>query len=189
MITFTPMAAGPRSATFVFTFNNATPSTQTVTVTGTATAGTASISTGSVTFGAVPITTTVGPMSFMISNTGTAPLAVHSIQINSTDASPGEFTETDNCVGTISIGGNCTVMVKFTPSAVGLRTANLVITDNSGGCPTYPACFTTQSVSLSGTGTDFSISVSPGSLTVSPGKVALFTLTLKRIRSAGSAAR
>ena len=45
-------------------------------------------------------------------------------------------------------------MVKFTPSAVGLRTANLVITDNSGGCP---LCFTTQTVSLSGTGTDFSI--------------------------------
>ena len=103
-----------------------------MTITGTATAGTASISTGSVVFGAVPITTTVGPMSFMISNTGTAPLTVYSIQISRRQS--GEFTETDNCVGTISIGGNCTVMVKFTPSTIGLRTANLIITDNSGVC-------------------------------------------------------
>ena len=77
MITFTPTAGpvGTRSATLTFT-DNATPGTQTVNISGTATAGTASISTGSVAFGAVPITTTVGPMSFMISNTGTAPLAV-----------------------------------------------------------------------------------------------------------------
>jgi hypothetical protein len=174
MITFTPSAAGTRTATFTFTDNNnaIVGSTQTVTLTGTSSASTASISVGSVAFGAVPITTTVGPMSFMISNTGTAPLTVYSIQIS---PPTGEFTETNNCVGTIVIGGNCTVMVKFTPSATGLRTANLIITDNSGVCAT---CSTTQTVSLSGTGTDFSISVSPGSETVSPGKVALFTVTL-----------
>ena len=66
-------------------------------------------------------------------------------------------------------------MVKFTPSATGPRRAILTITDNSGVCST---CSTTQTVNLSGTGTDFSISVSPASQTVSPGKVALFTLTL-----------
>ncbi len=114
-------------------------------------------------------------MSFMISNTGTAPLTVYSIQIS---PPTGEFTETNNCVGTIAVGGNCTVMVKFTPSMMGLRTATLTITDNSGVCA---SCSTTQTVNLSGTGTDFSISVSPSKLTVSPGKVALFTLTLNPI--------
>ena len=175
-ITFTPSAVGTSTASFTFTDDdNASPgSKQKVTLTGTGTAGTASVSTGSVAFGAVPITTTVGPMSFMISNTGTAPLTVQSIGI----APTGEFTETDNCVGTIAIGGNCTVMVKFTPSATGSRTAVLTITDNSGGCPT---CFVTQTVNLSGTGTSFSISVSPPTLTVSPGKVGLYTVTLNPI--------
>ena len=173
-ITFTPTAAGTRTATLTFTDNNnaVTGSTQTVTITGTASASTASISTGTVAFGAVPIGTTVGPMSFMISNTGTAPLTVYSIQIS---PPTGEFTETNNCVGTIAIGGNCTVLVKFTPSATGLRTASLTITDNSGVCAT---CSTTQTVNLSGTGTDFSISVSPTSQTVSPGKVGIYTVTL-----------
>ncbi len=177
MITFTPTAAGTRTATLTFTDNNnaVTSSTQTVTITGTASTSTASISTGSVAFGAVPVTTTVGPMSFMISNTGTAPLTVYSIQIS---PPTGEFTETNNCVGTIAVGGNCTVMVKFTPSTTGLRTATLTITDNSGVCAT---CSTAQTVSLSGTGTDFSISVSPSTLTVSPGKVGLYTVTLMPI--------
>ncbi len=177
MITFTPTAAGTRSATFNFTDNNnaIVGSTQTVTLTGTASASAASISTGSVAFGAVPVTTTVGPMSFMISNTGTAPLTIYSIQIS---PPTGEFTETNNCIGTLVVGGNCTVMVKFTPSAMGLRTAILTITDNSGVCAT---CSTSQMVNLSGTGTDFSILVSPPSQTVSPGKVALFTLTLTPI--------
>jgi hypothetical protein len=113
-------------------------------------------------------------MSFQISNTGTAALNITSIAINST----GEFAQTNNCVGLLAGGTNCTVTVTFTPTATGLQTANLIITDNSGGCPT---CFVTQTVVLSGTGTNFSISVTPGSETVSPGKVALFTLILTPI--------
>jgi len=172
-ITFTPMAVGTRTATLTFTDNNnaISGSTQTVTITGTSSAPTIGLSTGSVTFGPQPVTTTSPPMSFQISNTGTAALNITSIAINPT----GEFAQTNNCIGLLAGGTNCTVIVTFTPSATGTRTASLIITDNSGGCPT---CFVSQTVSLKGTGTDFSISVSPGSETVSPGKVALFTVTL-----------
>jgi hypothetical protein len=172
-ITFTPLAVGTRTATLTFTDNNnAIPgSTQTVTITGTSSAPIIGLSTGSVAFGAQPINTTSAPMSFKISNTGTVALDIISIAINpSTD-----FAQTNNCIGLLAGGTNCTVTVTFTPTATGLRTANLIITDNSGGCPT---CFVNQTVSLSGTGTDFSISVSPTSQTVSPGKVGLFTVTL-----------
>jgi hypothetical protein len=176
-ITFTPTAVGSRTATLTFTDNNfAVPGqTQTVTLSGTSTASTGTLSTGSVAFGGVPVNTSAPPISFMLTNTGTAPLTVYSIQIS---PPTGEFTQTNNCIGTLVTGGNCTVIVNFTPSTSGLRTATLTITDNSGVCAT---CSTTQTVSLSGTGTDFSISVSPASQTVSPGKVALFTLTLAPI--------
>jgi hypothetical protein len=185
-VTFTPAAAGPRSATLVFTDNNnAAPDppgvTQTVSLTGTGTAPMVSLlglSAGNnLVFSGVPIGTTSAPLSFMISNAGTAPLIITSI----VSSDPSEFSESDSCgmkPATLAANANCTITLTFTPAATGLRSATLTITDNNGGSPTT---ITTQTVGLSGTGTDFSISVAPASQTVSPGKFASYTLTLTPI--------
>ncbi len=71
------------------------------------------------------------------------------------------------------MGANCTVTVTFSPTSSGLRPGSLSITDNAGGSP--------QSVVLTGTGTDFGMSVSPPSATVSSGGSASYTLTLTPI--------
>ena len=88
-------------------------------------------------------------LSVLISNTGTAPLAL-ARPLTFSGASASEFTETDNCPDSIPPRGQptppnswCTVNVSLTPQTVGSKTANLVINDNVPGSP--------QLVVLSGT--------------------------------------
>lgn len=188
-VTFTPTApfnaaTASRTATLMFTDNNnaINGSQQTVTLSGTATGPVATLSTPSLGFGGVPITTTSVPLSFTLTNTGTAPLAIKSganmgIAINGGAAS--DFAFADNCPrspSTIAVNANCTITVKLTPSATGLRGATLIITDNDRHNPSDTNY--QQTVSLSGTGTDFSINAAPPSVTVSPGKFATYTLTI-----------
>jgi hypothetical protein len=176
-VTFTPAAAGARSATLTLTDNNngVSGSTQTVNLTGTGTApsvGLVGLSGGNtLAFGGVPVGISA-PLSFTLSNSGTAPLAITSI----VSSNPSEFAASSNCPASLPANGNCTVSVTFTPSATGPQSGTLTITDNNGGVSN-----STQTVSLSGTGTSFSISVTPASQTVSPGKFATYTLTLTPI--------
>jgi hypothetical protein len=57
-------------------------------------------------------------------------------------ADPGDFSETSTCKSSLKAGWDCTITVKFTPTATGARTATLSIKDAVG----------TQTVALGGTG-------------------------------------
>jgi phospholipase C len=57
----------------------------------------------------------------------------------------GDFTEINNC-GTVLAGATCTIQPVFHPTAAGLRTGTLTITDNLGGV------MNTHTVALSGIG-------------------------------------
>ena len=62
-------------------------------------------------------------------------------------ATSGDFalaSSTKPCGSTLAAGKNCKITVTFTPTAVGMRTGTLTITDNSPSSP--------QTVALSGTG-------------------------------------
>ncbi len=102
-----------------------------------------SINPPNLSFGNQPLNTASAPMSFLLTNTGTANLNLSTITITGTN--PGDFAETDNCGTVLAFGANCTVAVTFTPMALGARSATLVIPDNAPGSP--------QTVALSGTGT------------------------------------
>ena len=143
-VTFTPAASGTRTAAVTLT-DNAAGSPQAVSLAGTggsAGAG-ASISPSSLTFGNEPVDTTSSSQVVTLNNTGSAALNITSIAF--TGANGTDFTEVDTCSPSVAAGGNCTIAILFTPSAIGTRTASLTITDNASGSP--------QSVSLSGTGT------------------------------------
>jgi hypothetical protein len=88
-------------------------------------------------------------------NEGTSPLTISSITVGSTD-----FSETDDCVGTVTAdGGTCTINVTFTPAAAGAVTSQITLTDNLSSSP--------QSITITGTGvtTASSVTLSPTSLT------------------------
>jgi hypothetical protein len=66
--------------------------------------------------------------------------------------------------------------VAFSPTTTGVLNGTLTITDNSNGVSS-----STQSVALSGTGQDFTLTAatgSPTSVTVAPGQTATYTLSL-----------
>jgi hypothetical protein len=86
------------------------------------------------------------PVSVTLTNTGTATLAISSISI--TGNNPGDFSQTNNCAATLAISTSCTINVTFTPTAAGVRTANVAVADNAAGTP--------QLVALSGTSANVS---------------------------------
>jgi len=140
-VTFTPAAAGSRSATLTIT-DNASNSPQTVSLSGTGAVPTASLSTTSLTFASqIMVGTPSASMPVTLNNPGGWALAVASI-----GASAG-YSEADNCGTSVSAGGSCTINVTFMPTAVGAVAGTLTITDNSN-----LVAGTTQTVTLSAAG-------------------------------------
>jgi hypothetical protein len=97
----------------------------------------------SVNFGNQPVGTTSLPRKVTVTNKGSVAVKVTSIMITGLNA--GDFAETNTCGRSIAAGGSCFIKVTFAPTAKGVRTASVSISDNGGGSP--------QKVSLSGTGT------------------------------------
>jgi hypothetical protein len=87
-------------------------------------------------------------------DTGNAALSIKSITITGADA--GDFAQSNNCGNSVAPRANCTISVTFTPSASGIRTGTLTITDNAAGG--------SQALSLTGIGTAPLINLSPSAL-------------------------
>ena len=144
--TFTPHAAGSRTASLSVT-DNAGGSPHTVALTGTgASAPAVSLSPTSLAFSSQQINTASPAQSVTVTNSGSAPLTISSI--SNTGTNPGDFNQSNTCpIGpsTLAAGGSCTISVSFAPSAAGTQTASLGITDD--------AASSSQSVAMTGTGT------------------------------------
>jgi trimeric autotransporter adhesin len=125
------------------------------------------------TFGNWPLNTTSTPLTVQLTSTGGVDLSLTGITISGTNAS--DFAETASCGNPppaipLGVDSTCTISVTFTPSDYARRTATLTFTDNG---PTSP-----QTVSLAGSGPDFTISASPTTITVAKGSSGTSTLTL-----------
>ena len=92
----------------------------------------------SLSFPSQALNTTSGTQTVTVTNTGTAAAAVSSV------ATTGDFSQTNTCGSSIAANGSCTVSVKFTPTASGLRGGSLTVNSNATNNPT--------TVALSGTG-------------------------------------
>jgi len=149
-VTFKPTARGRRSASVTLT-DNAAGSPQTVSLSGTGSAvPAANLSSGSLTFPSEPVGNPSPAQAISLSNPGSAALSISSITLAGTN--PGDFAQTNTCGSSVAVGGTCSINVTFTPTATGARSAGLTLTDNAAGSP--------QTVSLAGTGTTSSSTVS-----------------------------
>ena len=113
------------------------------------------------------VDTASSEQSVTLTNGGAAPLVITSI------AASGDFSETNNCGPSLSIGKACTVNVAFAPTADGVLNGMLSFTDNASVVP--------QALILSGTGTGagFQVTIAPGSSasqTVTAGQAASYSL-------------
>ncbi|MFZ0808339.1 MAG: alkaline phosphatase family protein [Candidatus Sulfotelmatobacter sp.] len=156
--TYTPTALGPQSGSIVMTSNLGT---QTIALAGTGT-GIALSSTSSeynslygVRFGnqVIGTTSTVVPITFTNKN-------ATSITVSNITPS-GPFAQTNNCVGTITAGGTCTINLTFKPTVAGPVPGSLVIKDSD--------TTVTQTIPLDG----FGIGMSTSANTLAFGGVAI----------------
>ncbi len=86
-------------------------------------------------FGTQVIGSSSPPQTVTLNSTGSFPAAISSVTLARTDA--GEFSiSADTCSGnSIPSGSNCTMSAVFAPTAVGDKSASLVITHNAPGSP------------------------------------------------------
>jgi hypothetical protein len=164
-MTFTPTATGARSGALTITDDPVAGGQQTVTLNGTGVAPVATLSPASLSFANQAVNTTSATQTATLTNSGTAALAISSINMT------GDFAQANNCGTSLPAGANCTISVTFTPTGTGSRVGSLTLTDNSLGG-------STQTASLSGTGIDFSLSASPSSVSITAGKIASFTVSV-----------
>jgi hypothetical protein len=165
-ITFAPTATGTRNGTLTLT-DSVSSSPQTVTFTASGYVNTVSVAPVSLTFGSLALKTSSAAQVVTFTNLGAI-----SITISSASAS-GDFGQTNNCGTVAANGGTCSISVKFTPTASGTRSGMLSV---SGSFTDGP-----QTVSLSGTGSDFSLASSSSSDTIKSGATASYTLTIASV--------
>lgn len=145
-VIFTPTAIGTRTSTVTIT-DNAADSPQTVSLSGTSLGSTGTVAPTSLSFGNQGIGTASVAQNVTLSNSGNV---AQSFSVSFTNP---DFSETDPCSGSVPPGTNCIISVAFTPSAIGTRTGNMVVSGSALNSP--------QTVALSGIGVQASLSISP----------------------------
>ncbi len=145
-VNFTPQTSGTLTATLSVT-DNASGSPQEVSLSGTATAPQAMLTSSSMNFPTTKEGTQSAAMSVTLTNSGNATLNIASIVLGGANAS--DFSETTTCGATLAANADCTISATFTPAAASSYGATIAVTDNASGSP--------QTISLSGTGTASSV--------------------------------
>jgi FtsP/CotA-like multicopper oxidase with cupredoxin domain len=158
-VTFTPTAAGPRSASLLIASNDPVNPSIAVPLSGSGVAPVIGVTPASLTFSGQLVGTTSLGQVVTLSNPGNLPLAVNAIAIAGANAV--DFAQTNTCGASVAAGANCFVIVTFTPTAIGPLGASLNFSTND---PVNPAI----GVPLNGTGIAPIASVAPASLTFAP---------------------
>jgi hypothetical protein len=125
-LTFTPSATGARTATF--TIQGTVFATDTLN--GTGIAPVIAIAPSPVAFGNQNVSSTSGPLTVTISNTGTASETLSTPFFTVTGTNAADFARSGGTctnAGTIAASSSCTILLTFTPAAIGARLANLNI--------------------------------------------------------------
>lgn len=166
-VTFAPTATGTRTGVITIT-DNAAGSPHMIDLTGTGVGPAVTPSPTSLTFPAQVDTTASAAQTITLTNSGNATLNITALSIAGANA--GDFMQTNTCGSSVAAGANCAINVTFTPTAGGSRSGTLAITDNASGSP--------QTVALSGTGEDFTVTASSASMTVTAGGTATYTASV-----------
>ena len=122
--------------------------------------------------------TTSAAQSITLTNEGDATLNISSI------ATSADYAQTNTCSATLVPAANCAISVTFAPAATGFLPGTLIITDDSTGSP--------QMVTLTGSGTDFSLAAATGancpaggncttSAIITAGQTATYDLQVKSV--------
>jgi len=94
------------------------------------------------------------PKAATLTNLGSSDLVIQQIGINGND--PSDFAQTNNCPSSLPPNKKCQLKVTFDPTQTGTRSASLYVNYQGVGSP--------QTVALSGTGVDLTVTLNPSSM-------------------------
>jgi pimeloyl-ACP methyl ester carboxylesterase len=152
-VVFSPQAAGPQTATLSVN-DNAAGSPQAVWLSGTGSGLPLTVSPTALSYGNQGTSSTSAAKKVTLTNNTGAVVTMSSTVISGTD--PADFTQSaTTCGKTLALKKSCTLSITFTPTALGARSAMLILTDSAVNSP--------QTVALSGTGV-LQVSLSPTAL-------------------------
>ncbi len=176
MVTFASSTSGSETATL--SINDADPSSpQTLSLSGTGKAVPGVyLMPVALTFNGQVYKSPSPSQPVTVTNNGNAVLNITKYSFTGTNG--GDFSETNNCNGSVPAGSTCTINITFTPSGLGTRTATLSVSDNAAGSP--------QTVTLTGTGLP-ALTISPTSVdygTVPVGSSGVQTVTITNTSTA-----
>jgi hypothetical protein len=140
-VVFRPTSTGAKSSAVRVTTGGGA-ATVSVPVTGTGVVPTYSLSPTSLAYGNQARNTASAAQSITLTNTGTLDLPITSVSLNGNNAN--QFSQTNSCGTSVTVGSTCTISVVFKPTSTGSKAASLRVTPGGGAA--------TQSVSLTGTG-------------------------------------
>lgn len=140
-VTFNPTATGSRTCTLTITDSDIT-SPQVVNLVGVGTNVT--LSPTLLSFGTHVIGSPATVLSAVLTNQGTSGITITGITVS------GDYTQTNNCGGSLVAGASCNLTATFSPSAAGTRYGNVVVTSSDGGSP--------HVLNLTGVGTSMKLS-------------------------------
>jgi hypothetical protein len=169
-VTFTPTALGAATGTLAIAASApVTGSPVALSGTGAAATRTATVSSNALAFGSWATGTASNPLTLTVTNTGNVALAGGTFTFGG--GTPQPFSRPNgnaggSCGATLAVGANCTVTVRFAPTATGAVSRTLAVAYTG-------ATVTNSPVTLSGTGV-----ATRGALTVTPVTVTLPTGTL-----------
>jgi hypothetical protein len=169
-VTFSPTAVWSRGGSIVITDNAYNNPQQVVSLVGMGTSGAAAkLSTTSLSFASQFLGTSSSVKTVTLTNTGSAALNINSILAS------GDYSQTNNCPGSLNAAANCTISVTFTPSLTGNRMGYITVNDTD---PSF-----LQSMTLSGSGSlaNGATKVEPGHISITPLQTQAFTATINGI--------
>jgi len=144
------------------------PQTIQLSGTGSTPTETVNLSPASLNVGTILEGTTSATQSVTLGNAGNNSLNISKFSVLGSD-----YSQTDTCGTSVAPGASCTIAVSYTPSSSGMNQTRIDITDDGLNSP--------QSISLSGSGTEFLLAPTAGSSTtqtVTAGNTAYYSLTL-----------
>jgi len=171
-VTFSPTAVWSRGGSIVITDNAYNNPEQVAFLVGMGNSGAATtLSTSSLSFGSRTLGTSSSVKTFTLTNTGSAALNINSILAS------GDYSQTNNCSGSLKAAAKCAISVTFTPSFTGTRTGYVTVNDTA-------ASFL-QTVNLSGTGAiaNALMNIDPEQSSLTPSETQQFTAIINGVTS------
>jgi hypothetical protein len=162
-VSFAPTSPGSFNGS-VSIVDDAAGSPHTISLSGNSVGAVVGFSSASLTFGSLPVGTASSPQTVTVTNNGNALLSISGISVS------GNFSQTNNCGASLGVGLNCQIQVTFTAATSGINSGQITLTGN--------ASETTQTLALSGTGLDFSLTAPNSSETIQAGGTATYTLSV-----------